>query len=395
MNYDFIKSKEDILKVDRKDITKSLINYLFANRDGGARYDTAQRITLKKGTYYGNTTDIKTCLGNYLINYYIFNENNYKRIGFLDGKINGKVVEKVQSDLAYAFQEGKLESKDIIDYIDSFQYFTYSLSALQACSPTEKSLFMLPEVEKKKKELSKKYKKEIESGDPVIGDTISKELLNVAEKELENDPGMDIFKCGGKPTFGNNYKLLNVMKGTMRTLDGNYKISLNNYEEGVPPKDIDTFANSAIDGQYNKSVGGTIEGGYLVKKYIAGFQTAVLDDKGSDCGTERTVRLKLTPFLKNLLEDRYIKVNNKKVLMDKETINNYVGKIIDLYDPIFCKSDKICNKCAGERYYKLDNKNIGATTSTMGSNILNKSMKKFHDNTIKIVEVKDIDDLVI
>jgi hypothetical protein len=60
---------------------------------------------------------------------------------------------------------------------------------------------------------------------------------------------------------------------------------------------------------------------------------------------------------------------------------------------MYCISDKICNKCAGELFYKLGIENIGLTTTKVSSTLMNKSLKKFHDVSLKLHEV-DLNDII-
>lgn len=104
----------------------------------------------------------------------------------------------------------------------------------------------------------------------------------------------------------------------------------------------------------------------------------------------------VTNFNKKLLGTyRYIKENGRKKLVTPQNIDQYVGRVINLYDPIYCKNDKICNKCAGDLYYKLDLLNAGTTIQKIGSTILNKCLKKKHDNTLKLYHIDNIDDLIL
>jgi hypothetical protein len=56
--------------------------------------------------------------------------------------------------------------------------------------------------------------------------------------------------------------------------------------------------------------------------------------------------------------------------------------------PLYCLGGEvICNKCAGEGFYNLGIENVGLTTSSIGSNLLNKYMKTFHDATVHMIEI--------
>ena len=85
---------------------------------------------------------------------------------------------------------------------------------------------------------------------------------------------------------------------------------------------------------------------------------------------------------------RYIIDGKKLVLLDDRTMLKYIGKTVKMRSVLYCTSDKRCNICAGELYYKLGIQNIGLTAAKVGSNLLNMSMKSFHDSTVKVTDIK-------
>jgi len=74
---------------------------------------------------------------------------------------------------------------------------------------------------------------------------------------------------------------------------------------------------------------------------------------------------------------RWIKGDDGKlVLLDADNVNQYVGKKVKLRSPLYCTSDKICSKCAGELYYRLNMNNVGLVADRIASTIMQKSMKQ-------------------
>ena len=396
MNYaEVIKSPQDLLKIEREDIGIQLFNYLFANRDEGPRYTRTSGMTVPAGAYYGNKQAFRCGMGNYLLNKAIINENNYKVVGFINKRITGDVFADLESKLAKALLTDKITTKDMIDYLDNVQIFGFGANSIAAPTLTERSMFALPEVKKRKEELSKKYAKEIAEGNPFVISKMEKELLDLAKKLLKGDPGMEWYDSGAKPSFGNNYKNMNVMRGAALNPDGKtYSVSTTNFQEGIQKEDTELFANAMVEAAY--SVGkGTQVGGYMTKQVNAALQTVVCDpDRKSDCGTKQTIRTKITKFNKNMYLYRYIKKDGKKMMLTDDIIDSYVDKEVDMYDICMCTGDKICNKCTGDFYYMLGILNIGSTASRLTSTILNKALKKKHDNTVKIFEVGNIEDFI-
>jgi hypothetical protein len=63
-------------------------------------------------------------------------------------------------------------------------------------------------------------------------------------------------------------------------------------------------------------------------------------------------------------------------------------KTVKMRSSMYCLGGEVvCNKCMGEAFYNLGIDNIGLTTSSIGSNLLNRYMKAFHDATLHLVEI--------
>ena len=98
------------------------------------------------------------------------------------------------------------------------------------------------------------------------------------------------------------------------------------------------------------------------------------------------------------IEDYYyqyiIKPNGGYDLLSPKTKKQYLNKKIKLRSPMFCKNDKFCSICAGKRFYQMGIKNVGLTTGRITNNMLNASMKNFHNAKVRYDEV-NINELLI
>lgn len=84
--------------------------------------------------------------------------------------------------------------------------------------------------------------------------------------------------------------------------------------------------------------------------------------------------------------------NGKPKLLTNENISSYIGKVVQLRSPMVCIGKKICNICAGDFNYMVDDKNIGLSASKIGNALTNLNMKKFHDNVVHFAQI-DVDDM--
>ena len=62
---------------------------------------------------------------------------------------------------------------------------------------------------------------------------------------------------------------------------------------------------------------------------------------------------------------------------------------IKMRSPMYCIGEKLCNKCAGERYYKLGISSIGLGTNKMGGNMGNASLKLRHQLRIFVDHIDE------
>ena len=58
------------------------------------------------------------------------------------------------------------------------------------------------------------------------------------------------------------------------------------------------------------------------------------------------------------------------------------------------KTKCLCNKCAGNFYYKLGKTNIGLAASKVSGTLTQMNLQKFHQNLVKTKQI-DVDDMVI
>ena len=120
----------------------------------------------------------------------------------------------------------------------------------------------------------------------------------------------------------------------------------------------------------------------------------MLDEKDSDCGTNKAIPFTLTEDNIKLFMNRYIvDKNNELVLLTDDNKSKYIDKKVKIRSPMYCIGDKICNKCAGELYYKLGINNIGIMCEVASGVLMNRSMKAFHDSSIRMTEI-DVDSYI-
>lgn len=387
--------KTMLLKMKPTDITAEFINEYLVDKaekkDGKvtiipSKMKTSDTFTLLPSEYF-NKTKVLTNVGLFIFNKFIVEGQFEEVLGYINTPIDNKCESKIEDKLAKALLDDVITSEQMAVFFNKLQWISMQFNSVFASSFTMKSLKPLPDVVKRKEELFKEHKEELENGDVITAVKIENELTSMAESELKGDPGMDLYNSGARGKFANNYKNISIMKGPVfNPATDRWDMVDTNFINGINKQDIPVYGNSVVTGAYPKAVG-TQESGYSAKQLTAAFQGVVLDEPGSDCGTKGYLEILLTESMKSGMMYRYIIEKNKLVLMDDSNIDNYVGKKIKLRSPMYCIGDKLCSKCAGLMYEKLGIKNIGLTTSRAATTLLNMGMKQFHDSTQSIVRI--------
>lgn len=385
------KDVDMLLELTPEKITRSVVMNLIAYKQGKGQKYTCQDIAIvPAGKYQRNQKPIETTLGRLILNKLLF-EKFYGLLGYVNEPLTKDKINGIDNILANALLNDKITTEDYIDYLDKFEWFGFSFAVIICNGFTYNTLSVNPRVRKRKDEMLKQYSSEIASGDPVIAVKMEKELLSIAKEELKDDPGMSVYNSGSKSKFDNQYKSMFVMKGVMQdNAEGKFVVSTSSLSDGVPIEDHHIYGDFLVTSAYNKGVGTQI-GGYMTKKFFAAFQTLVLDEPGTNCGSKGYLELTVDKFLTGLIMYRYVIEGSKLTLLTDSNISKYIGKTIKMRSPCFCTSDKICNICAGDLYYKLGIKNLGLTAQRISSSVLSSYMKGFHDSTTKLYDVSPED----
>lgn len=388
-----ITKKEDIdflLSIKEEDITFSLMMELFGEFEGKCRFHPYDTIEIPADSFgpegYRNQNKFITTVGLWLWNKYHIEKELTHIFGYINYTIDKKKFGKLNVKLSYAV----LEDDITIDVLKHFIMKTQAdMPFVSVISPsmTEKMLTSGTVIDKKKKEVYKKYEERLKAGDEVAAEEMEKELLDFAKEYLKDDPSLDSFDSGARGSFGNNFKNMFIMKGAIKDPDPNkgYNIAMSNYMEGMSKDEYAVFANSLAAGPYARGKKTEI-GGYWEKLFVAAFQHVVLDKEGSDCKTKRYVETVLTNPDDWMYS--YIIEGDKLVQLNSKNMEQYRGKKVKMRFSSMCESKTgICNKCAGDLQYKLNMLNIGMATPVIPSTLKNLSMKSFHDSSIKTVEM--------
>ena len=112
--------------------------------------------------------------------------------------------------------------------------------------------------------------------------------------------------------------------------------------------------------------------------------------EGKDCHTKRTITVKLTDDNISMYMYNYIvNPNGSYTEITSDNMKDFIGKTVHIRYASLCEAkDGICNICAGNMFARLGMKNVGVATYKVPCTVKLKSMKAFHDATIKYTDIE-------
>lgn len=399
-----IKNEKEIqylcsLKED--DITTSLIMQLFGDFGTHQWFNPYDIITIPAGGYGGvipngkekhNKMPMTTTVGRLIFNKYFFESEPYLLdfIGYInDNPMSSKAYGALFDKLGYAVMEDDIPIEVYKRFCKKSQKFMPYVSIL-APNHSDNMLTITKKINVRKAQLIEENKAAIDAGDVMVVDKISKELLEYARELMQDDPAMDMFMSGAGGSFENNFKNMFIMRGSVQDPDPrkSYNIITSNYIDGVSQEEYSKLANTLAAGPYSRSKK-TELGGYWEKLFLTSMQHVVLLEPGSDCGTTRHITMDVTEKNIGMIMYSYVIKNNGELEeITSKNKDKFIGKRVKLRFSSMCEAkDGICNKCAGNLFYRLGIRNIGAATPQIPSKLKVLSMKLFHDDQLNFTEM--------
>lgn len=393
------KDIEYLVGIKEEECTKlSFAMDMFGDFDDKRRFNTYDTVTIPSGSYgpegNKNINPINTTVGIWVFNKAFIEKELFDLFGYINKPITSKVFKEINKKMSYAVMEDKLPLDAIKRYImktEKFQPYCNILST----SITENMLSIPKAIAKKKQELLKKYEKELATNDPIVSQKIEKELIEECKVLLKDDPSVDMINSGAKIDWGNNFKNMFVMRGASKNPDplnpnGDYTIIKSDFMTGIAPDEYAAFADSLTAGPYARAKK-TADGGAMEKIFVKALEHLYILPAGSDCGTKRTKSVTLTKDnIDDWMYSYIVESGNRLVELTSGNRDSYLGKKVKFRYSGLCESEKgICNKCAGNLFTRLGIKNVGVASYVIPASIKLKSMKTFHDSTIKIFDMGD------
>ena len=370
-----LEEKKYFIHLDPEEITFEKLVEWFGNtvniEDEGrskdftkSKFNPTDTLTISPAEYKLIKTPepIKTTLGRLIFNKVLVEGLHFDHIFDFQNKVFlSKVYGGFDASIANALIKDEISVAQMKEYIDTRDWFGLQLHGIITTSFTPGVLKLPKSVNDLRKKLFEENKEALERGDEKVMEAIENQLLDLTKKELKDDIGMDLYNSGARGSVNNHLKNIMLTRGAVKnTVTGKYDIIEGSLMDGLQKKDITAHSNMIVAGAYPKSVGTQVSG-YLAKELIAELQSEILGPKDSDCGSLGYLEV-VIPKNTNDFVDRYIIEGNKLKVLSSDVIKSYIGKKVKMRSPMFCtrvgEKKCLCNKCAGDYYYKLNKENI-------------------------------------
>lgn len=379
------EEKKYFLSLTKEDLTFTKLVELFGNttdiRNGDktkkfnkSKYNVCDTLTIKPGEYklYHGTEPLKTTVGRLIYNKILIESLNLDNIFEYQNKVmTAGESKKVDAVMANALRDDKITTQQMVDYIDTRDWFGLQFHAVITTSFTPGVLSLPKEVVELKKKLLAENSEAIKNGDTRVIEQIEGQLISKTKELLKDDIGMDLYNSGARGSVNNHLKNCMLMRGSIQNPNTKeYEIITNSLMDGLDKKDIPVHANMIVSGAYPRACGTAVTG-YMSKELSSAMQTEVLGDKDSDCGTDKFITVTLHEGNYKDYIYRYVKTTKGLVMTTEENKNLFIGKTVKMRTPMYCvgvgKNKNLCNKCAGDFFYILGKKNIGLTASKLAT----------------------------
>ena len=383
---------EDTPHTYERDISSTLFYNLFGDfgKGDGPLCNPYDTIVIPPGVYgpknKKNKNSFTTTVGLWIYNRWYIERDLFDVFGYVNDTIGKKAFNKMNDKLSYALLEDKITVEQLKAYLEKTQKIM-PFETILAPNMDEDLLTVTKKLNVISKRLFKEHQKELDAGDPAVAERVLSDIKKQAYEILKDDPAMDNY-LSGSGASDENFSNFFIAKGIVfDSATNEFKMIKSNYLDGISPEDyIDTAASLSM-GPYFRSKR-TADGGYYSKLILSAYQHIKVGPVGSDCGTDRTVKVTLTPSNAKMWMYSFVKEGSRLTELTSDNIDRYIGKTVNMRYSSMCQSKNyICEKCAGTMFNRLGITNIGMGCNQVGERLKNAMLKFFHSSAISTSEI--------
>ena len=232
-------------------------------------------------------------------------------------------------------------------------------------------------------------KKKLANASPEEAADILDEMKDIIVKNLKGKGLYELIESGAGKGWGQPLQILGA-KGQIADAEGNILPPITgSFADGLTNTEYFNASYGARNGILSRVIS-TADTGYMTRKLIFVLSQVQVDPILRDCGTKRTVIIKLTKDLMDRLTGRFVIDVNERVIEFKKE-NFKVGQTIRLRTPIYCKSNRLCHICYGKLLMIHKSPYVGVLAGMIiGERGTTISLVSFHTGGSVTVTRKDV-----
>lgn len=208
----------------------------------------------------------------------------------------------------------------------------------------------------------------------------------------ENQLNFGVVGAGGGLKGGySQLRQILICKGIISGFKGEIENISDSYGSGMTSKDHFNTGYASRNGVADRVLN-TADTGYLARRLAYALQRVECDPSIKDCGTRKTISVKVTDDIAKRLKGRYVyNDDNKLELFDAD---KWLDRVVRLRTPVYCCTTKLCRHCYGELALRNRTKNVGILAAQiMGERLSQVTMKQFHVGgaiNINLVDIRKV-----
>jgi len=251
---------------------------------------------------------------------------------FVEGVVDKKVINKVITQMVK-----KYDQKTVNESVSKLSHIGFKFGTIMAPNISLDDVDVSDEIND--------LKEKLKDADTETADAIIKEMAVIIEKHLEGTGLYDLIKSGAGKGWTQPIQILGA-KGVVTDTQGNILEPVkSSFADGLTTKEFFRVSPGARKGLADRVLN-TATTGYMSRKLSYVLNPVEADLYKKDCGTDRTLTLKLDNDLIRRLTGRNIIEKGKVIKFDPN--KNTAGSVIHLRTPIYCTSPKVCHTCYGD-----------------------------------------------
>ena len=294
---------------------------------------------------------------------------------FIDGVVDKKVINKAIIQMVK-----KYDQKTVSESVSKLSHIGFKFGTIMAPNISLDDVYVPDKIYE--------LKEKLKDADTETADVIIKEMSVIIEKHIEGTGLHDLIKSGAGKGWTQPIQILGA-KGVVADTQGNILEPVkSSFADGLTTTEFFRVSPGARKGLADRVLN-TATTGYMSRKLSYVLNPVEADLYKKDCGTNRTLILKLDNDLIRRLTGRNIIEKGKVIKFNPE--EHTAGSVIHLRTPIYCVSPKVCHTCYGDLLSRHKTPFIGILAAQILGEVNTQAiMKSFHTGGVVKVKKKDI-----